>query len=75
MDPWHERSREVRPPTWKGRWALHHAVVQDDIAYASWRDGGLTILDVKDPAEPAPDRASELVPSVWRRHAQRLAAA
>ncbi len=37
-------------PTWTGRWALHHAVVQDDIAYGSWRNGGLTILDVKDPA-------------------------
>ncbi len=39
-------------PHWKGRWALHHAVVQDDIAYASWRDGGLTILDVSDKTEP-----------------------
>ena len=37
---------------WTGRWALHHAVVEDDIAYASWRNGGLTILDVKDPAHP-----------------------
>ncbi len=37
-------------PTWTGRWALHHAVVQDDIAYGSWRNGGLTILNVKDPA-------------------------
>jgi hypothetical protein len=37
-------------PTWTGRWALHHAVVQDNIAYGSWRNGGLTILDVKDPA-------------------------
>src|ERR1700744_4794645 len=35
-------------PNWKGRVALHHAVVVDDIAYGSWRDGGLTILDVKD---------------------------
>jgi hypothetical protein len=40
-------------PSWTGRWALHHAVVQDDIAYGSWRNGGLTILDVKDPARPA----------------------
>ncbi len=37
---------------WKGRWALHHAVVEDDIAYASWRDGGLTILDVSDKSAP-----------------------
>jgi hypothetical protein len=39
-------------PTWKHRWALHHAVVADDIAYGSWRDGGLTILDVKDKSAP-----------------------
>jgi hypothetical protein len=38
--------------SWTGRWALHHAVVADDIAYASWRNGGLTILDVKDPTRP-----------------------
>jgi hypothetical protein len=37
---------------WTGRWALHHAVVADDIAYGSWRDGGLTILDVKDKTAP-----------------------
>jgi len=39
-------------PHWKNRWALHHAVVADDIAYASWRDGGLTILDVQDNTAP-----------------------
>ena len=39
-------------PTWKNRWALHHAVVADDVAYGSWRDGGLTILDVKDKSAP-----------------------
>ncbi len=39
-------------PHWQGRWALHHAVVEDDIAYASWRDGGLTILDVSDKTKP-----------------------
>ena len=49
MDPRHER-RCRRDPDLDGRWALHHAVVQDDIAYGSWRNGGLTILDVKDPA-------------------------
>jgi hypothetical protein len=37
---------------WPGRVALHHAVVADDIAYGSWRDGGLTILDVKDKTRP-----------------------
>lgn len=41
-------------PTWpKGdRVALHHAIVAHDVAYASWRDGGLTLLDVADPARP-----------------------
>jgi len=39
-------------PNWKGRYALHHAVVADDIAYGSWRDGGLTILDVRDKSSP-----------------------
>jgi hypothetical protein len=37
---------------WTGRRALHHAVVADDIAYCGWRDGGLVLLDVKDPAKP-----------------------
>ncbi|MDE1995660.1 MAG: hypothetical protein KGI75_24385, partial [Rhizobiaceae bacterium] len=37
---------------WTGRVALHHAVVVDDVAYGSWRDGGLTILDVKDKTNP-----------------------
>jgi hypothetical protein len=41
-------------PTWaKGdRVALHHAIVAKDIAYGSWRDGGLTLIDVSDAAKP-----------------------
>ncbi|GAA4832250.1 LVIVD repeat-containing protein [Luteimicrobium xylanilyticum] len=42
-------------PTWdtdRWRYALHHAIVAGDTAYASWRDGGLTILDVSDRAAP-----------------------
>lgn len=40
-------------PTWtSGRVALHHAVVADGIAYGGWRDGGLAIVDVHDPAHP-----------------------
>lgn len=42
-------------PTWdSGRWryGLHHAVVAGDTAYAAWRDGGLTLLDVSDRAKP-----------------------
>ncbi len=39
-------------PSWSNRHALHHAIVRDDFAYGSWRDGGLTILDVKDKSAP-----------------------
>ena len=41
-------------PTWKAgrRYALHHVVVAGDLAYGAWRDGGLTIIDVSDPANP-----------------------
>jgi hypothetical protein len=35
-----------------GRVALHHAVVAGDVAYGCWRDGGLTLIDVKDKAKP-----------------------
>ncbi len=34
------------------RYALHHALVEGDTAYACWRDGGLTILDIADKAAP-----------------------
>jgi len=34
------------------RYALHHALVHGDTAYACWRDGGLTLLDIKDHAAP-----------------------
>ncbi len=34
------------------RHALHHAVIAGDTAYACWRDGGLTLLDVADPTDP-----------------------
>ena len=41
-------------PTWpKGRrYALHHALVAGNIAYSAWRDGGLGVIDVADPAKP-----------------------
>jgi hypothetical protein len=34
------------------RYALHHAIVSGNLAYAAWRDGGMTILDVADPTAP-----------------------
>jgi hypothetical protein len=46
----HAAGGEIAP--WSNRVALHHAVVADGIAYGSWRDGGLTILDVADAAAP-----------------------
>ena len=41
-------------PSWPEgrRFALHHALVEGDKAYACWRDGGLTILDIKDRTAP-----------------------
>lgn len=47
-------SRGGEKPTWApgDRVALHHAIVANDVAYGSWRDGGLTLLDVHDPAQP-----------------------
>jgi hypothetical protein len=46
---WTEGGEE---PTWTNRWAFHHAVVANDIAYCGWRDGGLILLDVSDPTTP-----------------------
>jgi len=49
----HEAGGET--PTWdtsRWRYGLHHAIVDGDTAYAAWRDGGLTILDVADRAAP-----------------------
>jgi hypothetical protein len=42
-------------PSWPSddRVALHHPIVADGIAYAAWRDGGLTLLDVRNPANPS----------------------
>lgn len=41
-------------PSWspEKRVALHHATVWADVAYASWRDGGLTLIDVSDKSAP-----------------------
>jgi hypothetical protein len=32
------------------RWAAHHAIVAGNLAYGAWRDGGLTVHDISDPA-------------------------
>jgi hypothetical protein len=41
-------------PQWPAgkRYALHHAVVHGDTAYACWRDGGLSLLNVADHTAP-----------------------
>lgn len=45
---------EGEKPSWPEgkRYALHHAIIAGDTAYGSWRDGGLTLLDVKDRTQP-----------------------
>src|SRR6266567_138238 len=41
------------PATPKGkRFALHHMITAGDRGYAAWRDGGFTIHDISDPANP-----------------------
>ncbi|MDQ2735418.1 MAG: hypothetical protein M3Y55_10610, partial [Pseudomonadota bacterium] len=41
-------------PTWGAdrKYGLHHAIVHGDIAYGSWRDAGLVIMDVADKSDP-----------------------
>ncbi len=41
-------------PTWAAnkKYGLHHAIVDGDIAYGSWRDAGLVVMDVADRADP-----------------------
>jgi len=42
------------PPTLEPghRVALHHMITAGDRGYGAWRDGGLTIHDIRDPAKP-----------------------
>jgi hypothetical protein len=40
---------EPRAPKGK-RIAAHHAIVAGNLAYGAWRDGGLTVHDISDPA-------------------------
>ena len=40
-------------PNWddkKRRYSCHHGLVAGDTAYVTWRDGGITLLDIKDRA-------------------------
>lgn len=40
--------------TWdpKRRYACHHAIVAGDTAYTTWRDGGISLVDVSDRSNP-----------------------
>ncbi len=46
---WHDGGER---PDWTRRYALHHPIVADGVAYCAWRDGGMTLLDVRDPSAP-----------------------
>ena len=41
-------------PHWSpaSRYGLHHAIVHGDTAYGAWRDAGLVMIDVGNPADP-----------------------
>lgn len=39
-------------PVSNGRFGLHHAIIHDDVAYCSWRDACLAVVDVSDRADP-----------------------
>ena len=64
-------------PTWRQgkRYALHHALVSGTIAYAAWRDGGLTVLDIADPDHAEAAGMAQYRSSLRRRHAFAAAAA
>ena len=57
------------------RVALHHMIAAGNRGYGAWRDGGFTIHDISDPAEPEAAVAHQLVAAVSRRHAHAAAAA
>ena len=43
---------EEKPASFGKRTALHHLISAGNIGYAAWRDGGFTIHDIADPANP-----------------------
>jgi hypothetical protein len=48
----HTAAGEISAAPAGKRFALHHALVSGDTAYACWRDGGLTLLDITDRSAP-----------------------
>src|SRR5260370_38775928 len=47
-------------PIKNGLFGLHHGIIHDDIAYCSWRDACLVVVDVSDKANP-----KQIVHKVW----------
>jgi hypothetical protein len=47
---WQAGGEEPQSPKGK-RWAAHHAITAGNLAYGAWRDGGLTVHDISDPAK------------------------
>lgn len=43
---------ETNPAPQGKRWALHHMIVAGNRGYSAWRDGGFTIHDISDAANP-----------------------
>ena len=48
---WQAGGEQPQAPKSK-RWAAHHAIVAGNLAYGAWRDGGLSVDDIADPAHP-----------------------
>lgn len=48
----HRAGGETPAPGTGRRAALHHMITAGDRGYGAWRDGGLTIHDISDPARP-----------------------
>ena len=40
------------PASFGKRTALHHMIIAGNLGYAAWRDGGFTVHDMSDPAQP-----------------------
>lgn len=49
---WLPGQRRGEPKDWNDSWRvkLHHAIVRDGLAYCSWWDEGLVVLDVREPS-------------------------
>ena len=48
----HAAGEKSNWPVERGRYGLHHAIVDGDIAYCSWRDACLVVVDVADRSNP-----------------------